>query len=140
MTEKNSMNSSDERHFKLSKNEQRLFIILSILGIVLIGVFGLRTIRSSIRLQKMGLKPGTTEVEAIRGWMTVPYIATAYGVPEEYLFQELAIPSEKNQQKSLSQINWDYAFGKKGVIVEAVKAAIKKYQTEHPLPSPSPHE
>ena len=134
------MNSSDKRHFTLSKNEQRLFIILSILGIVLIGVFGLRTIRSSIRLQKMGLKPGTTDVEAIRGWMTVPYIATAYGVPEAYLFQELAIPAEKNQQKSLSQINRDYAFGKQGVIVEAAKAAIKKYQSEHPLPSPSPHE
>jgi hypothetical protein len=134
------MNSSDKRHFTLSKNEQRLFIILSILGIILIGVFGLRTIRSSIRLQKMGLKPGTTDVEAIRGWMTVPYIARAYGVPEAYLFQELAIPAEKNQQKSLAQINRDYAFGKKGVIVEAVKAAIKKYQTEHPLPSPSPHE
>jgi hypothetical protein len=88
----------------------------------------------------MGLKPGTTDVEVIRGWMTMPYIATAYGVPEAYLFQELAIPAEKNQQKSLSQINRDYAFGKQGVIVEAVKAAIKKYQSEHPSPSPSPHE
>ena len=88
----------------------------------------------------MGLKPGITDVEAIRGWMTVPYIAAAYGVPEEHIFKEIGIPAEKNQKKSLSQLNRKYAFGEKGVIVNAVKTAIRKYQEEHPSPSEPDHE
>ncbi len=134
------MSSSEKQHFTFSRNEQRIFIILIILGLSLIMFFGLRTVRSYIRLQRMGLKPGTTDVEAIRGWMTVPYIATAYGVPEEYIFKEIGIPAEENQKKSLSQLNRKYAFGEKGVIVEAVKTAIKKYREEHPLPSEQDHE
>jgi hypothetical protein len=125
------MNSSNNQQRTFSKNEQRIFVIFIILGIFFILFFGFRTVRSYIRLQRMELKPGTTDVEAIRGWMTVPYIAAAYGVPEEYIFQQIAIPAEENQKKSLSQLNRKYAFGEKGVIVNAVKAAIKKYQEEN---------
>ena len=88
----------------------------------------------------MGLKPGTTDVNAIRGWMTVPYIAAAYSVPEAYIFEKIEIPIEENRQKSLSQINLKYAFGEKGVIVEAVKAAVSAYQAEHLAPDEAHHE
>lgn len=134
------MNSTDKQQPTFSRNEQRIFIILAILGVLLIGFFGLRTVRSYIRLQRMGLTPGTTDVEAIRGWMTVPYIAAAYGVPEKYIFEQIGIPVEKNQKKSLSQLNRKYAFGEKGVIVNTVKTAIKTYQEEHPSPSEPDHE
>ena len=134
------MNSSNKQYFTFSPNERRMFIILIILGLFLIVFFGLRTVRSYIRLQKMGLQPGTTNVEAIRGWMTVPYIAVAYGVPEDYIFKQISIPVEENRKKSLSQLNRKYAAGKQGVIVDAVKAAIKKYQKERSLPSGSVHE
>lgn len=134
------MNSSDKQSPTFSQNERRIFIILIILGFSLIVFFGLRTVHSYIRLQRMGLKPGVTDVEAIRGWMTVPYIATAYGVPEEYLFAHIDIPAEENQKTSLSQINRKYAFGEKGVIVNTVKTAVTTYQQEHPSPSESNHE
>jgi hypothetical protein len=134
------MNSTDKQQSTFSRNERRIFIILVILGILLIGFFGLRTVRSYIRLQRMGLKPGTTDVEAIRGWMTVPYIAAAYGVPEEYIFEQIGIPVEENQKKSLAQLNRKYAFGEKGVMVNTVKTAIKTYQEEHPSPSVPDHE
>ena len=134
------MNSSNKQPLTFSRNERRIFIILIILGLFLIMFFGLRTVRSYIRLQRMGLKPGVTDVEAIRGWMTVPYIATAYGVPEEYIFEQTGIPAEKNRKKSLSQLNRKYASGKKGVIVKAVKSAIRKYQEEQPSPSEPDYE
>ncbi|MCP4402513.1 MAG: hypothetical protein GY801_35060 [bacterium] len=86
------------------------------------------------------MKPGTTDVEAIRGWMTIPYITTAYGVPEEYIFKEIGIPVKENRKKSLSQLNLTYAFGQKGVIVGAVKAAVNTYQEKHLAPSESNHE
>jgi len=134
------MSSSNKQQPPISQKERRLFIILVILGISLSVFFGLRAVRSYIRLQRMGLKLGTTDVEAIRGWMTISYVAAAYGVPEEYIFEQLNIPAEENKKKSLSQINRKYAFGKKGVIVEAVKTAIRKYQEEHPSPSESDHD
>lgn len=134
------MNSSNKQHLPFSRNEQRIFIILIILGGILILFFGLRTVASYIRLQRMGLKPGVTDVEAIRGWMTIPYIAAAYNVPEENIFEQIDIPAEENRKKSLSQINRKYAFGEKGFIVNAVKTAIKTYQQEHPPASESKHE
>lgn len=132
---KNTMNLSNNQQLTFSRNERRLFIVIIILGIFLVLFFGFRTVRSYIRLQRMGLTPGTTDVEAIRGWMTVPYIAAAYGIPEEYIFQQIGISAEENQKKSLSQLNRQYAFGEKGVIVNAVKIAITKYQEEHPSSS-----
>lgn len=59
--------ASDKQHLTFSRKEQRIFIILIILGLSLTVYFGLSTVRSYIRLQRMGLKPGTTDIEAIRG-------------------------------------------------------------------------
>ena len=134
------METPDKHHPTLSRNEQRIFFMLIILGIFLVGFFGLRTVRSYIRLQRMGLQPGITDVEAVRGWMTIPYIATAYGIPEGYIFKQLNIPAEGNHKESLSQLNRQYDFGEKGAIVSAVKTAITTYQTEHPEPSEVSHE
>lgn len=108
---------------------------LIILGLVLITFFGIRTIVSYIRIQQTGLQPGVTDVEAIRGWMTIPYIATAYGVPEKYIFEQIGLPQAGNQNKSLGQLNREYAPGQRAKIVNIVKEAIRKYQTEPP-PSP----
>ncbi len=115
----------------------QLFTIgLIILGLLLIGFFGLRAVRSYIRLQQTGLEPGVTNVEAIRGWMTVPYIAAAYDVPEDYIFSRLNLPAEGNQDKSLADLNRTYARGQPGIMLEAVKTAVKKYLSEHPRPTP----
>jgi hypothetical protein len=113
-----------------------LIIGLIVLGLLLIGFFGLRAMRSYIRLQQMGLQPGVTEVEMVRGWMTIPYIAKAYRVPEAYLFEQLDIPPEGNHRKSLAQLNREYAPGERGVMIDRVKAALRLYQAEHPIPPP----
>ena len=113
---------------------------LILLGLLLVGLFGLRAVRSTIRIQQSGLKPGVTDVAEIRGWMTVPYIATAYRVPEDYLFEQIGLPQAGNRQKSLSQLNREYAPGAPGAIVSAVQAAIRRYQADHPLPTEAVHE
>jgi hypothetical protein len=110
-------------------------ISLILLGLLLIGFFGLRAVRSYVRLQQTGLEPGVTDVEAIRGWMTIPYIATAYNVPEAYIFSQLKLPAEGNQDKSLAELNRTYARGQPGVILEGVKTAVKKYLDEYPQPT-----
>jgi hypothetical protein len=128
------MTPSDKRVPTRSRWEQRLTIGLIILGLILIGFFGFRAMRSFLRIQVTGLEPGVTDVDLIRGWMTVPYIATAYGVPEAYIFEQIGVPSEGNQTKSLRRLNFDYFNGEPGAILTAVKGAIRQYQAEQPPP------
>lgn len=118
-----------------SKWKTRLTTGLIILGLLLVIFFGIRAVRSFIRIQQTGLEPGVTDVEAIRGWMTIPYIAKAYGVPQDYIFEQVGIPPEGNEKKSLGRLNREYAFGNRGAIIEAVKTAIRQYQAGHP-PTP----
>jgi hypothetical protein len=135
--QRNRMPSLDDRQPVCSPNERKICILLIIIGLALIGFFGFRAVRSYIRLEHMGLQPGTSNVDAIRGWMTVPYIAKAYNVPEEHLFTALKIPANENQKRSLAQIQHAYDFGEKGAIIEAVKAAIQQYQ-QTPRPQIEP--
>lgn len=110
------------------------------IGLILILFFGVRTAVSYLRIQQMKLEPGVTDVEAIRGWMTVPYIARAYDVPEEYIFEQINLPQEGNQNKSLGQLNRQYASGQPMAILNAVKEAISLYQAEHPPTPEANHE
>lgn len=128
------MPASNDQRPLFSSRERKICIVLIIVGVILIGVFGFRAVRSYIRLERMRLKPGTTDVEAIRGWMTIPYIARAYGVPRDYIFQRLNIPHEGNQDESLYHLQRAYDFDEQGAIVEAVKTAIQQYQLEYPPP------
>jgi hypothetical protein len=134
------MAPSDKRVPSRSRWEQRLTVGLIILGLVLIGFFGFRAMRSFLRLQLTGLEPGVTDVELIRGWMTVPYIATAYGAPEAYIFEQIGVPPQGNQTKSLRHLNTDYFNGEPEAILTAVKAAIRQYQAEQPPPPGADHE
>jgi hypothetical protein len=134
------MAPSDKRGPARSRWEQRLTIGLIVLGLILIGFFGFRAMRSFLRIQLTGLEPGATDVELIRGWMTVPYIATAYGVPEAYIFEQIGVPPEDNQTKSLRRLNADYFNGEPEAILTVVKAAIRQYQAAQPPPSGAERE
>ena len=123
-----------------SRKERILIISLIVLGLILVIFFGLRAFRSYMRIHQMGLQPGVTDVEAIRGWMTVPYISKAYGVPTDYLFEQLDIPQEGNRKKSLGELNYEYAYGEQKTIINAVKEAIRQYQANHPPPTEVDHD
>lgn len=118
-----------------SRRERLVTIGLIVLGVILTGLFGVRAIVSFVRIQQSGLRPGVTDVEAVRGWMTIPYIATAYEVPEEYIFERLDIPAEGNRDKSLGQLNREYTFGQPAAILDAVKESIRQYRREQAAPT-----
>ncbi|MBK9714808.1 MAG: hypothetical protein IPO81_26440 [Kouleothrix sp.] len=50
------------------------------------------------------LRQAADDVADIRGWMTLPYMARAYGVPEDALFDALAIPRAGNERLSVKQL------------------------------------
>ncbi len=115
-----------------SRREKILTLGLIIVGIFLTIFFGMRAVRSFMRIE---LEPGTVDVQAIQGWMTVPYIAIAYDVPEEYIFEQLGIPQEGNQAKGLYGLNRQYFEGEHKAILKVIQEAITQYQVENPPPN-----
>ena len=91
-------------HTPSASRRLMLSIALLLAGAALVGFFGLRAYRAYTRFQPDALPAGTTDVEAIRGWMTLPYIARAYGVPEDALFDALTIPKAGNAHLSVKQL------------------------------------
>jgi hypothetical protein len=87
-----------------SASRRVLTIALVVVGLGLVGFFGLRLYRAYTHLQPDAPANGLHDVEAIRGWMTLPYIARAYGVPEDSLFAALALPKAGNARLSIKQL------------------------------------
>jgi len=129
------MNQPSPTPPRSSRTGQILIIGLIVLGVILVLFFGFRAVRSYLRIQQTSLQPGVSDVELIRGWMTIPYIAAAYGVPEAHIFEQIGIPQADNQEKSLGQLNREYAAGEPVVILNKVKEVVRQYQADHP-PTP----
>ena len=108
-----------------SSKINRWVLIPLVLGVVLTVVFGFRAFRSFAQVQLTSLKPGTTDVEAIRGWMTIPYISKMYCVPADYLYKQIDLPPSGNDQKSLAALNQEYFLGQPGAILPKIKDAIR---------------
>ena len=103
-----------------------MIIILIVIGLALVGFFGWRAVRDHRRLQQRGLTPGTTDVEAIRGWMTLPYIAHVYGVLRQALFDGLGIPESGNDHLSIQELADKY--GRDAAEVrQTVQQAIQRF-------------
>jgi len=123
-----------------ASRQRALIISLIIIGMVIVGFFGLRTLHAFREFR--GHRPPPpfapdaaqveTDVELIRDWMTISYISRTYQVPSKILFDALGIPSRGNEEKSLAQLNERYSPQTPGIIVEVVKATILANQP--PLP------
>lgn len=113
--------------------KQRALVIgLILVGLIIVGIFGLRTLRAIREFR--GHRPPPpfapeaqeieTDVSLIRDWMTIPFIAKIYHVPPPVLFEALDIPQQRNREKSLEQLNEEYYPEAEGIVLEKVKAAI----------------
>jgi hypothetical protein len=77
-----------------------------------------------------------TDVELIRDWMTIPFIANMYRVPPPVLFKALQIPrGQSNEEKSLRQINEEYFPEQPNLVITLVKATV---QANLPVPTAIP--
>lgn len=116
------------------KAQRALVIALIVLGVVTVGFFGLRTLRAFKEFRGHRPPPpfgpadaqqeAATDVELIRDWMTIPYIARMYQVPPPMLFDAIGIHRKGNEDKSLKQLNEEYFPSEDGLVMEKVKAAI----------------
>lgn len=116
---------------------QILAIVLVVVGLGLVIFFGIRSYRSFKAMQyiqEQGLDVGTADVDAIRPWMPIRFIAVAYAVPQEYIFAELDIPFDQRESNdTLSHLNQKYDFGRPAErgeppILDKVREAILAYR------------
>lgn len=113
--------------------QKTLIILLIILGTGLVVFFGLRTLHAYKKFHGHRPPPRKemeTDVELIRDWMTIPYIARMYHVPEKKLFDALDLPYAKNQEKSLENVNKEYFPDRQGYVLEVVKATVLENQPQ----------
>jgi hypothetical protein len=129
----------------MSPTKQRLVITgLIVLGVLIVAFFGVRAVHAFRHIREGGFGPGKpppaseTDVELIRDWMTIPYIARTYGVPDRMLFKELGIPDKNHLEKSLKELNDEFFPDKNGYVLDEVKKAITDHRPP-PLPTtPAP--
>lgn len=131
------MNSLKQWAAKLMQHRKLLAAALVVLGLAITVFFGLRAVRSFQQMRyihEQGIDRGVAGVDAIRPWMTIRFIAIAYAVPEEYIYDQLQIPfNRRDADTSLGQLNKIYDLGlspanNELVIVERIKAAVTAYQ------------
>lgn len=118
----------------MTPSRQRALITgLIILGMVVVGFFGLRTLHAFREFREHRPPPPSapdaaqieTDVELIRDWMTIPYISRTYHAPEKKLYEALEIPRKGNDEKSLAQLNEQYFPQTPGIVMEMIKAAVQ---------------
>ena len=120
------------------KKQKILTYVFIVFGVAAILFFGTRVIQAYKKFEgRRPPPPGApvTDVELIRGWMTIPYIAQMYGVPEPILFDGLNIPPQGNRGKSLKDLDGEFFPAPEDVILDKVKTIILE---NPPPPSPAP--
>ena len=119
----------------MTPTKQRALVTILIgLGIIFVGIFGLRTAHAFRQFREhRPPKPApfetgqpATDVELIRDWMTLPFIGRMYHVPTPIIFEALGIAKTKaNEEKSLKQLNEEYFPNQPGLLLELVKATVQ---------------
>jgi len=117
--------------------QRSLIVFLVILGVLTAGFFGLRALFALREFRRHGPPPLAdamteliveTDVELIRDWMTIPYIARTYQVNPRVFFDALNISPRENGEKSLLQLNEEFFPDQPGIVVELVKAIVQANQ------------
>jgi len=107
---------------------------LILVGVLLTLAFGFRAFRSFMRVRHGGLRPEMTDVAAIRDWMTVPYVARVFRVPEGELFRAIGAPPDSSRRKDLRQLDHDLGVDPGGTRA-AIQEAVLRLRRERPPPS-----
>ena len=119
----------------MTPSRQRTMVILLIgVGVLIVGIFGLRTVRAFREFGGHRPPPfapaadaqdAETDVELIRDWMTIGFISHTYRTHPRMLYEALGISPKDNEDKSLKQLNDEYFPDQPDHVIAVVKAAIQ---------------
>jgi hypothetical protein len=79
------------------------------------------------------------DVSTIRPWMTVPFIAHVYHVPENYLYQSLRISNPQPVRQATLRVLADRSNRPVNDVIHDLQKAILIYRKQHSWSGPSMH-
>lgn len=117
------------------------FVIVGVLLLLASGVTifaAVATIQAFQGLQQQSALVNSGDVGTVRDWMTIPYIARTYHVPEDYLYQWLHITGvQKPRHVTLRLLAARYHWTVSDLI-HSVQAAIRAYRAHYPPTKQTP--
>jgi hypothetical protein len=73
--------------------------------------------------------PVATGLHDVRPWMSIRYIANSSGVPEEYIFTQIGLPKDGNENKPLDFLSEEQHYkGGPRALADAVQSALAAHQ------------
>ena len=131
----------------MTPTKQRALITgLIVLGILIAGFFGIRSILAFREFRRHGppphfaealtAQPMETDVELIREWMTIPYVSMTYHVHPKVIFNAVRIDPKGNDNKSIEQLNHEFFPNSPGFVLTTIKTAILSNQPPTPPAAP----
>jgi len=118
------------------KNRRVYLSILFFIGIGLAIFFGIKAFRNIQRIQSLKFGGGETNVELIRGWMTVDYITKMYHVPPDVILKPLNLPVKSNINISIGSLIKAAGTSNPETLMEQVKKSINDFQQKDLKPTP----
>jgi hypothetical protein len=88
--------------------------------------------------QKQSALAKEGDVSTIRPWMTIPYIAHSYNIPESYLYQTLHLASASPSRHVTLHALATRSKRPVQQIIHQVQEAILAYRKQHPHATPAP--
>jgi hypothetical protein len=81
----------------------------------------------------------TGDTSTVSSWMTLPYIAHVYHIPESCLFQSLHIPAPISKKYATLRFIADYVHRPLDAVMHDVRITIEQYRQHHLIcPSSTP--
>ncbi len=115
-------------------------LVVLLVGLVVTAFFGVRWWHELQFSQRVAR--GEIRLEMVRGWMTLPYLAKAHGVPEDALRAAIGAPVSGHEQRSLRQwfdaLGIDPAAGRRAIETAILSGRLDG--SPPPLPGPRPAE
>ena len=131
-----------------AKRLRLLVLGLIAIGLITVTLFGTRALEAFREFRGnrpipadvfMETQPEKADVELIRDWMTIPFIAKMYHIPPSVLFQALEIPRRGNDEKSLTQLNSEFFPEAPGIVEIKIKETVlENFPRDLPPNPPAP--
>lgn len=123
---------------RLSRRTRRIVLLttLLVLSVVLFLIVGVRLTRSALEMRNQR-RVQAGEMLGVRPWMTVPYIARTYHLPEDQIFQALNLNDTRRNRRTPLSVLAARDRRDLDADIATINALIDRRQSPRPPPTPS---
>jgi hypothetical protein len=117
-------------------------VILGVLFCLALGatiIAAVTTLKAIQQFRQQHALTASGDVSTIRPWMTVPFIAHVYHVPENYLYQSLRISNPQPVRQATLRVLADRSNRPVNDVIHDLQKAILIYRKQHSWSGPPMH-